>query len=153
MSADILSLCVDLSYVTTSLQSPSLDLLNKMVTSLAQNKTLKRLELRSDGLTQYNDAKLFTQHLVLGAAGSTTLTGVCIGFSPWWRDCHIQSESVFSSRILWHFLAFIHCYSVLTMCIHVSCGSLPIQWSDIFVSINCSQTRINDVTKIMIYSP
>ena len=40
----------------------------------------------------YKDAKLFTQHLMLGAAGSTTLTEVCIGFSSWWRDCHIQSE-------------------------------------------------------------
>ena len=80
---------------TTSLQSLSLDLLNKMATSLAQNKTLKRLELRSDGLTQYKDAKLFTQHLVLGAAESTTLTEVCIGFSSWWRECRINSECAF----------------------------------------------------------
>ena len=42
-------------------------MLNKMATSLAHNKTLKRLELRSDSLTQYNDAKLFTQHLMLRA--------------------------------------------------------------------------------------
>ena len=82
---------------TISLQSLSLDLLNKMATSLAQNKTLKRLELRSDGLTQYKDVKLFTQHLMLSAAGSTTLTGVCIAFSPWWRECHIQSECTYVS--------------------------------------------------------
>ena len=74
------------------MQSLSLDLLNKMATSLAQNMTLKRLELRSDSLIQYKDAKLFTQHLMLGAAGSSTLIEVCIGFSSWWRDCHIQSE-------------------------------------------------------------
>ena len=61
--------------------SLSLDLLNKMATSLAQNKTLKRLELGSDSLTQYKDAKLFTQHLMLGADGSTTLTEACVGFS------------------------------------------------------------------------
>ena len=85
---------------TISLQSLSLDLLNKVATSLAQNKTLKRLELRSDGLTQYKDAKLFTQHLVLGAARSTTLTGVYTGFSSWWRDCHIQSECAFLSCIV-----------------------------------------------------
>ena len=46
----------------------------------------------SPGIFIYKDAKLFTQHLMLGAAGSTTLTEVCIGFSSWWRDCHIQSE-------------------------------------------------------------
>ena len=85
---------------TTSLQSLNLELLNKMATSLAQNKTLKRLELRSEGLTQYKDAKLFTQHLMLGAAGSTTLTGVYTGFSSWWRDCHIQSECAFLSCIV-----------------------------------------------------
>ena len=85
---------------TTSLQSLNLDLLNKMATLLAQNKTLKRLELRSDGLTQYKDAKLFTQHLVLGAARSTTLTGVCIGFTSWWRECHILGECAFLFLII-----------------------------------------------------
>ena len=70
-----------------------------MATSLSQNKTLKRLELRSDGLTQYRDAKLFTQHLMLGAARSTTLTGVSRGFSSWWRDCHIQSGCAFLFRM------------------------------------------------------
>ena len=70
-----------------------------MATSLAQNTTLKRLELGSDSLTKYKDAKLFAQHLMLGAAGSSTLTEVCIGFSSWWRDYHIQSECA----------CFLHC--------------------------------------------
>ena len=112
-----LSLCWALND-TTSLQSLSLELLNKVATSLAQNKTLKRLKLRSDGLTQYKDAKLFTQHLVLGAARSTTLTGVCIGFSSWWRECHIQSEC-----------AFLSC--IVTVChLHSLCWSLV----DLFLS-------------------
>ena len=90
------SLCEHVSLhstvITTSLQNLSLNLLKKMATSLAHNKTLKRLELRSDSLDQYKDAKLLTQHLMLGAAGSTTLTEVSIGFSSWRRDRHIQSE-------------------------------------------------------------
>ena len=103
-----------------------------MTTSLTQNKTLKRLELRSDGLTQYKDAKLFTQHLVLGAARSTTLTGVCIRFSSWWRDCHIQSEC-----------AFLSCNSLsFAFTMLITCGSLPVQWWDtvIFMSLSCKCT-------------
>lgn len=75
-----------------SLQSLSHDLLIRMATALSQNNTLKVLELRSDALTQYNDAKLFTQYLMSGVARSTSMTQVCIGFSSWWRDCHIKCE-------------------------------------------------------------
>ena len=132
-----LSLCWALND-TTSLQSLSLDLLNKMATSLAQNKTLKRLELRSDGLTQYNDAKLFTQHLMLGAAESTTLTGVCIGFSSWWRDCHIQSECAFLSCIVT--VCHLHSLCWSGWCVHVTFGSLPVQWWDTIIFVTLSYT-------------
>ena len=87
-----------------------------MATSLAQNKTLMRLELGSDSLTKYEDAKLFTQHLMLGAAGSITLIEVCIGFSSWWRDCHIQSEChrrytsiyIMQARCIRYIIIFVH---------------------------------------------
>ena len=86
--------------ITSSLQSLSCDLLSKMATALSQNTTLQLLELRSDGLTQYQDAKLFTQYLMSGAARCTSLTEVCIGFSSWWRDCHIQCEWIIPSCIV-----------------------------------------------------
>ena len=67
-----------------SLQSLSLDLLNKMTTSLAQNKTITKLELHYEGITQKEDAKLFTHHLLLGLGRNTTLTDLTLS-SP--QEC------------------------------------------------------------------
>ena len=61
-----------------SLQSLSLDLLNKMTTSLAQNKTITKLELHYEHITQKEDAKLFTHHLLLGLGRNTTLTDLTL---------------------------------------------------------------------------
>ena len=61
-----------------SLQSLSLDLLNKMTTSLTQNKTITKLELHYEDITQKEDAKLFTRHLLLGLSGNTTLTDLTL---------------------------------------------------------------------------
>ena len=67
-----------------SLQSLSLDLLNKMTTSLAQNKAIINLDLCYKGMTQKEDAKLFTHHLLLGLGGNTTLTDLTLS-SP--QEC------------------------------------------------------------------
>ena len=61
-----------------SLQSLSLDLLNKMTTSLAQNKAIINLDLCYKDITQKEDAKLFTYHLLLGLGGNTTLTDLTL---------------------------------------------------------------------------
>ena len=61
-----------------SLQSLSRDLLNKMSTSLAQNKTMMKLDLQGYNLTQVEDAKLFMHHLLLGLSSNTTLTDLTL---------------------------------------------------------------------------
>ena len=61
-----------------SLQSLSLDLLNKMSTSLAQNNTMMKLVLHCQYLTQKEDVKLFTHHLLLGLSNNTTLTDLSL---------------------------------------------------------------------------
>ena len=70
------------------LQSLSLDLLNKMAISLAQNKTMVKLTLASSveyisreqiiKLTQVQDAKLFIRHLLLGLSGNKNLTDLTL---------------------------------------------------------------------------
>ena len=68
-----------------SLQSLSLDLLNKMSTSLAQNKTMVKLTIRGYDLSQVQDGKLFIRHLLLGLSGNNTLTDLTLAFpSPFW---------------------------------------------------------------------
>ena len=61
-----------------SLQSLSRDLLDKMATSLAQNKTMTKLELNRYGSTANEDGKLFTHHLLLGLSNNTTLTDLSL---------------------------------------------------------------------------
>ena len=61
-----------------SLQSLSRDFLNKMSTSLAQNKTMMKLHLQSYNLTQVEDAKLFMHYLLLGLSSNTTLTNLTL---------------------------------------------------------------------------
>ena len=66
-----------------SLQSLSLDLLSKMSTSLAQNKTMVKLTIKEDichPLVQVQDVKLFTRHLLLGLSGNNTLTDLTLSF-------------------------------------------------------------------------
>ncbi len=70
-----------------SLQSLSLDLLNKMSTSLAQNKTVVKLTIEDDilhRLAQVQDGKLFIRHLLLGLSGNNTLTDLTLSFQ---HDC------------------------------------------------------------------
>ena len=62
-----------------SLQSLSRDLLDKMATSLAQNKTMTKLKLWGGGLITNEDVKLFTHHLLLGLSNNTTLTDLSLG--------------------------------------------------------------------------
>ena len=67
-----------------SLQSLSLDLLNKMSTSLTQNKTMVKLKLNSDVYSP-KDGKLFIHHLLLGLSGNNTLTDLTLDpDSTWW---------------------------------------------------------------------
>ena len=67
-----------------SLQSLSLELLNKMSTSLAQNKTMVKLRLDSD-VDSLEDDKPFIRHLLLGLNGNNTLTDLTVDLhSPWW---------------------------------------------------------------------
>ena len=67
-----------------SLQSLSLDLLNKMSTSLAQNKTMVKLKLGSE-VDSPDDGKLFTRHLLLGLSDNNTLTDLTLDpHSNWW---------------------------------------------------------------------
>ena len=63
-----------------SLQSLSRDLLSKMSTSLAQNKTMMNLDLMgySNSLTQKEDVKLFMCHLLFGLSSHTTLTDLTL---------------------------------------------------------------------------
>ena len=61
-----------------SLQSLSLDCLNQMSKSLAQSKTIVKLTLESYSLSQTQDAKLFTRHLLLGLFGNNTLTDLTL---------------------------------------------------------------------------
>ena len=63
-----------------SLQSLSLDLLNKMATSLAQNKTMAKLTLTSyvGSITLVQDAKLFICHLLVGLIGNKNLTDLTL---------------------------------------------------------------------------
>ena len=66
------------------LQSLSLDLLNKMSTSLAQNKTMVKLKLHSD-VDSPDDGKLFIRHLLLGLSDNNTLTDLTLNLcSSWW---------------------------------------------------------------------
>ena len=61
-----------------SLQSLSRDLLNKMSTSLAQNKTMTKLDLQLSYLIQVEDVKLFMHYLLLGLSSNTTLTDLTL---------------------------------------------------------------------------
>ena len=75
-----------------SLQSLSLDLLNKIATSLAQNKTMVKLTLGSKAdyitfipeakLTRVQDAKLFIRHLLLGLSGNRNMTDLTLCLPP-----------------------------------------------------------------------
>ena len=70
-----------------SLQSLSLDLLSKMSTSLAQNKTMVKLTITEDTfhpLVQVQDVNLFIRHLFLGLIGINTLTDLSFCFR---HDC------------------------------------------------------------------
>ena len=60
-----------------SLQSLSLDLLNKMSTSLAQNKTMVKLKLDGD-VHSPEDGKLFIRHFLRGLSGNNTLTDLTL---------------------------------------------------------------------------
>ena len=67
-----------------SLQSLSLDLLNKMSTSLAQNKTMVKLKFDSY-VSSPEDGKLFIRHFLLGLSGNNTLTDLTLDVrSTWW---------------------------------------------------------------------
>ena len=68
-----------------SLQSLSLELLNKMSTSLAQNKTMVKLRLDSD-VDSLEDDKPFIRHLLLGLNGNNTLTDLTLNLPPSWWD-------------------------------------------------------------------
>ena len=71
-----------------SLQSLSMDLLDKMSESVAQNKTMVKLTLASyeHDLTQMQDVKLFTRHLLLGLSGNNVLTDLALGLAPHFWD-------------------------------------------------------------------
>ena len=75
---------LDSTSCTCSLQSLSLELLNKMSTSLAQNKTMVKLRLDS-GVYSLEDGKPFIRHLLLGLNGNNTLTDLTLNLPlPWW---------------------------------------------------------------------
>ena len=61
-----------------SLQSLSCDLLNKMSTSLAQNKTMTKLALQGYRLTQVEEVNLFMHYLLLGLSSNTTVTDLTL---------------------------------------------------------------------------
>ena len=65
-----------------SLQSLSLDCLNQMSKSLAQSKMIVKLNLQSYSLTQAQDVKLFTHHLLLGLSGNNILTDLTLILPP-----------------------------------------------------------------------
>ena len=88
-STGLISLYVIQMFMCTSppcsLQSQSLDLLNKMSTSLAQNKTMVKLKLHSD-VASPDDGKLFIRHFLLGLSGNNTLTDLTLNLPPRWWD-------------------------------------------------------------------
>ena len=75
-----------------SLQSLSRDLLDKMATSLAQNKTMTKLVLRDGHLTPNEDVELFTHHLLLGLGNNTTLTDLSLRLQPQCWDWPCDGE-------------------------------------------------------------
>ena len=62
-----------------SLQSLSRNLLNKMSTSLAQNKAMMKLDLQGCHLAQVEDVKLFMHYILLGLSSNTILTDLTLG--------------------------------------------------------------------------
>ena len=68
-----------------SLQSLSFDLLNKMSTSLAQNKTMVKLKLDSY-VDSPKDGKLFICHFLLGLCSNNTLTDLTLDLRGKWLD-------------------------------------------------------------------
>ena len=67
-----------------SLQSLSLDLLNKLSTSLAQNKTMVKLKLDNE-VDRPEVGKLFIRYLLLGLSDNNTLTDLTLDLrSTWW---------------------------------------------------------------------
>ena len=61
-----------------SKQSLNLDLLRKMTSSLDQNKSMVKLILYGSSITQEEDVKLFTHHLLVGLGTNTTLTDLSL---------------------------------------------------------------------------
>ena len=61
-----------------SLQGLNLDLLRKMTSSLGQNKSMVKLILYGSSITQEEDVKLFTHHLLVGLGTNTTLTDLSL---------------------------------------------------------------------------
>ena len=84
-----------------SLQSLSLDLLNKMSTSLAQNKTMVKLTIQGyeSDLSQVQDGKLFIRHLLLGLSGNNTLTDLTLNLP---RSCWDWPEGEYN---------VLHCFT------------------------------------------
>ena len=75
-----------------SLQNLSRDLLDKMAASLAQNKTMTKLELWGGHLVPNEDVKLFTHHLLLGLSNNTTLTDLSLRLPPQSLDWPCDGE-------------------------------------------------------------
>ena len=75
-----------------SLQSLSRDHLDKMATSLAQNKTMTKMELSGGGLAFNEDVKLFTHHLLLDLSNNTTLTDLTLHLPPQCWDWPCDGE-------------------------------------------------------------
>ena len=75
-----------------SLQSLSCDLLDKMATSLAQNKTMTKLELKGGTLVPNEDVKLFAHNLLLGLSNNTTLTDLSLSLPPQYWDWPCNGE-------------------------------------------------------------
>ena len=82
-----------------SLQSLSLELLNKMSSSLAQNKTMVKLTIQGYRLSQVQDGKLFIHHLLLGLSGNNTLTDLTLSFPG---DCCDWPEGELNVLHCWH---------------------------------------------------
>ena len=84
-----------------SLQSLSLYLLNKMSTSLAQNKTMVKLTIIEDiyDLSQVQDGKLFIHHLLLGISGNNTLTDLTLRLQ---HHCWDWPEGELNVLHCWH---------------------------------------------------
>ena len=81
-----------------SLQSLSRDLLDKMATSLAQDKTMTKLELTGydvfgrTSLTAKEDVKIFTHQLLLGLSNNTALTDLSLSLPPQCWDWPCDGE-------------------------------------------------------------